>query len=111
MPVQNVQGIGERRVNRGGGHPIVMASSAFVAGLAAGLFARSGKHMLERAWRGLWHRGADRTIVYDENLPDSLARREPAPDAGQPRFGGTGAIGVSPAAVATAQQEDAKNRR
>ena len=38
-------------------------------------------------------------LTYDENLPEPLGRREPAPYTGQPRFGGTGALGVSPAAV------------
>ena len=44
-------------------------------------------------------RESKHTMVYDENLPESLERREPAPEAGQPRFGGTGAIGFSPAAA------------
>jgi len=38
-------------------------------------------------------------VTFGENLPDSLERREPAPEPGQPRFGGTGAIGFSPAAA------------
>jgi len=73
--------------------PLVFETSAFVIGLTTGLLlprviqqlrARTGRH-------------AAGTIVYDETLPPSLARREPA--AEKRRYGGTGSIGVSPRAV------------
>lgn len=47
----------------------------------------------------LVHHDVDDTVSYGANMPDSLERREPAPEQGQPRFGGTGAIGVPPAVV------------
>jgi hypothetical protein len=78
---------------------IVLAVSAFALGLVSGLVLKeAGKQVLERARASRWHRDYDRTVDYEENLPDSLARREPAPEPGQPRFGGTGALGVHPAA-------------
>jgi len=70
---------------------------AFAVGLAAGLLLQGpAKRMLERARMGQWHREYERTVTYDQNLPEQLERREPAPRPNQPRFGGTGAIGVSP---------------
>jgi hypothetical protein len=73
---------------------------AFALGLATGLLMREGARTLgERARLGKAHRDFEQTVTYDENLPEPLGRREPAPYTGQPRFGGTGAIGVSPAAV------------
>ena len=79
---------------------MVLAGSAFALGLATGLLIKGGgKEVLERARRFKSHRDYERTVEYDENLPDSLGRREPAPFPGQPRYGGTGALGVSPAAV------------
>jgi hypothetical protein len=76
------------------------AASAFVLGVVTGLFLKEvvqhGNGFAQRKWA---HREAERTLTYDENLPESLERREPAPQAGQPRFGGTGAIGFSPAAA------------
>jgi hypothetical protein len=90
-------------------HPVVLAGSAFVLGLVAGLFLKDGaRHVYERARRGRWHREYERTVTYDDNLPDSLGRREPAPHPGQSRFGGTGAIGVSPASVVPARPEETK---
>jgi hypothetical protein len=87
-------------------HPIVLAGSAFGLGLVAGLLLKGpGKQMYERVRTNLWHRGYEGTITYDENLPEQLGRREPAPHPGQPRYGGTGAIGVPPASVATARTE------
>ena len=78
----------------------VTAFSAFALGVVAGLFV---KVALQRAQeiRQRWqtHRDHEDTVVYDENLPDPLERREPAPHEGQPRYGGTGAIGFSPAAA------------
>ena len=85
--------------------------SAFALGVVVGLFLKTGaKQMQQHAQGGLWHREYERTVTYDENLPDSLERREPAPHEGQPRFGGTGAIGVPPATVATARPGDATAR-
>ena len=79
---------------------MVLMGSAFALGVATGLLMRGGaQEALERARRFKWQRDYDRIVEYDENLPDSLGRREPAPHPGQPRFGGTGALGVSPAAV------------
>jgi hypothetical protein len=92
-------------------HPVVLASSAFMLGVVTGLFLKAtATQMYERTRNRLWHRDYERTVTFDENLPDSLERREPAPQPGQPRFGGTGALGVSPAAVVTAQPEENKNR-
>lgn len=89
-------------------HPLVLAGSTFVLGLAAGVLVRdNAKLMFERVRRLLWHRAYERTVTYDDNLPETLSRREPAPHEGQPRYGGTGAIGVSPASVVTARPEDA----
>lgn len=89
---------------------VVLTSSAFVLGVITGLFLRdAAAGMYGRARNHLWHRDYERTVTYDENLPESLARREPAPDPGRPRYGGTGALGVSPAAVVTAQPEEIKD--
>jgi len=71
--------------------------SAFALGLVAGfLLNGAAKRVHERARIGRWHRGYEGTVAYDEHLPEQLERREPAPQPGQPRFGGTGALGVSP---------------
>jgi hypothetical protein len=84
----------------------MLAGSAFVVGMAAGLLLRdAARQLFERARASQWHRDYERTEHYDDNLPDPLGRREPAPEAGQPRFGGTGAIGVHPAAGATPSGE------
>jgi hypothetical protein len=76
------------------------AGSAFVVGLVAGLFLKEavqrGQELVRRKYA---HREREHTVAFDENLPDALVRREPAPEPGQPRYGGTGAIGFSPAAV------------
>src|SRR5262245_31099181 len=88
---------------------VVLASSTFVLGVITGLLLKdAARHMLEHARDTLAYREAD-TIVYDENLPESLARREPAPDARQPRFGGTGALGVSPAAIVSGRRADGES--
>jgi hypothetical protein len=88
-------------------HPYVLAGSCFVLGLATGMMLKdAAKRMYERTRHALWLRDYRRTVEYDENLPDSLARREPAPTTRQPRFGGTGALGVSPAAARTARPEE-----
>jgi len=74
--------------------------AAFAAGVAVGFVLKdAAKQIYERVRIGLAHDEHERTVVYNENLPDSLQRREPAPYEGQPRYGGTGAIGVSPAAA------------
>jgi hypothetical protein len=92
-------------------HPVALAGSAFVLGLIAGLFLNGvPTRIYERTGRRLWHRESERTVTYDQNLPDSLTRREPASHAGQPRYGGTGAIGVSPAAVVPARPEETGSR-
>jgi len=74
---------------------LAMAGPAFVLGVLTGL-------LLPRVFREIGRlyqfRAARETVVYDENLPPSLARREPAPAPQQPRFGGTGSLGVSPRA-------------
>ena len=92
-------------------HPLVLAGSAFALGLATGLLLKgAGQQVYERVRAGQWHREVERTVTYDENLPEQLGRREPAPHQGQPRFGGTGAIGVPPAAVVTGRFEGPKDR-
>jgi hypothetical protein len=102
---------GSRRgVLQGGvANPVVLAGAAFVLGLVTGMVLRdTARQMYRRTRNGLWDRDYERTVEYSENLPESLARREPAPDAAHPRYGGTGALGVSPAAVHTARQEEHK---
>ena len=75
-------------------------SSAFILGVVAGVFLKESIQWLQASVRRkqtqLDH---DHTVVYDANMPEPLERREPAPEQGQPRFGGTGAIGFSPATV------------
>jgi hypothetical protein len=90
-------------------HPVVLAGSAFVLGLATGLMLKdAARQIYERARNGWWHREYERTRTYDENLPDPLARREPDPNTAQPRFGGTGAMGVSPAVMIARPEETNK---
>lgn len=85
----------------------VLAGSMFVLGLLTGVMLKdTATRMYERTRNKLWHRGHARTVEYDDNLPESLTRREPAPDTRQPRFGGTGALGASPAVVRTAGPEE-----
>jgi len=75
-------------------------SSTFILGVVAGVLWKEGLRRLQQsARRTQTHLEHERTIAFEENLPDALERREPAPQEGQPRFGGTGAIGFSPAAV------------
>ena len=100
----NVGGSRVDEVARAGSHPVVLAGSAFALGLVTGLLLKvAGGRMYELARGTQWHRDYERTITYDENLPDSLERREPPPRPGQPRYGGTGALGVSPTAVDAAR--------
>jgi hypothetical protein len=85
---------------------IALASSAFALGLAAGLLLNGGaKRLFDRLRLDQSHRDYERTVTFDENLPEQLGRREPAPHVGQPRFGGTGALGISPAAATTRTEE------
>ena len=75
-------------------------SSAFILGVVAGVFLKEGIQWLQASVRRKQTQlDQDHTVVYDANMPEPLERREPAPEPGQPRFGGTGAIGFSPAAV------------
>jgi hypothetical protein len=83
------------------------AAVAFVSGVVAGLFLREGLRRTQELARRKWaQREHERTVTYEDNLPDSLERREPAPQEGQPRYGGTGAIGFSPAVAAEANPSD-----
>lgn len=113
MPEQHGEVGGGIRIDEthvAGRGPLVRTGSGFVLGLITGLFLKSAARRLYGRRRGrLWHRDYERTVTYDENLPGSLSRREPAPEAGQPRYGGTGAIGVSPAAVVTPQPDATKS--
>jgi hypothetical protein len=79
---------------------LVLAGGAFALGVVVGLMAKSAAGQVSgraRAWQ--WQRQSERTIALDNNLPDQLERRDPAP--GERRYGGTGALGVSPVAAAT----------
>lgn len=77
-----------------------LAVSAFGLGVAAGfLLKETARRSVSLARRKQAQLENERTVVYEENLPDALERREPAPEAGEPRYGGTGAIGFSPAAA------------
>lgn len=71
---------------------------AFALGVIVGLVVKQTvKELYERVRAAQWHREYERTVAYGENLPDSLERREPP--AEQIRYGGTGALGVSPASA------------
>jgi hypothetical protein len=77
-----------------------LGTTTFALGVLTGLvFNDAVRQLYQRARHGLQHRESGGTVVYDQNLPQSLSRREPVPSPGQPRFGGTGALGVSPRAV------------
>src|SRR5262245_3631402 len=90
-------------------HPVLLGGTCFVLGLVAGMALKdAARQTLERARNRPWHRDDEHTVEYDENLPDSLARREPSSETPHPRFGGTGALGVSPAAARTARPEENK---
>ena len=90
----------------------VLAGSAFALGLVTGLVLQSvAKEVLELVRNKAWHRDYERTVTYGENLPDSLARREPPPEAGQPRYGGTGSLGVHPAAADSALYQSKDSHR
>jgi hypothetical protein len=75
----------------------VLIVSSVVVGLVAGFLLKdAAKRAFTRVRSAQWHRGYEETVSYHQNLPDQLERREPEPREGQPRFGGTGALGVSP---------------
>lgn len=75
----------------------LLVGSAFALGIVAGLLLRDvAASIYDRARQGQWHRAYKGTVTYGQNLPDQLKRREPAPHPDQPRYGGTGALGVSP---------------
>ena len=77
-----------------------LSTTTFALGVLTGLALTSPvRQLYQRARRDLQHRDSPGTVVYDENLPPSLSRREPLSSPDQPRFGGTGALGVSPRAV------------
>jgi hypothetical protein len=74
--------------------------TTFALGVLTGLVLNGPlRQLYGRARLNLQRRGSAGTVVYDENLPPSLSRREPVSSPDQPRFGGTGALGVSPRAV------------
>ena len=76
-----------------------LGTTTFALGVLTALVLNGAvRQLYQRARRGL-HRESGGTVVYDENLPPSLSRREPVSSLDQPRFGGTGALGVSPRAV------------
>ena len=82
-----------------------LTGSAFALGLMSGLILREvAGRLRDRVRHNQTRREYERTVTYDENLPDSLGRREPPPYPDQPRYGGTGAIGASPALVDTARR-------
>jgi hypothetical protein len=88
-------------------HPIVLAGSAFALGLATGLLLKgAGKQVYERVRAGQVHREVEQTVTFDENLPEQLGRREPSPQPGQPRYGGTGALGVPATSAVTGRTEE-----
>ena len=83
------------------------AVPSFLIGVVTGLFLKEAVQRLQdRAHRAHTQLEHARTVVYDQNVPEPLERREPAPGQGQPRFGGTGAIGFSPAAAAEPKPSD-----
>ena len=75
----------------------VLIGASFVLGLLTGFLVKdAARRAYKRARNAQWHREYEETVTYDQNLPDQLERREPEPRAGQPRYGGTGALGVPP---------------
>jgi hypothetical protein len=89
-------------ISRAAEHPLAIAGLAFALGVVTGLCVKGAATWTRDAVRrGQWHRDYERTVTYDENLPDSLQRREPPPHPDQVRYGGTGALGVSPASANT----------
>lgn len=92
---QMTNGYGRSRLGFG-----TLGTTTFALGVVTGLVLNGAvRQLYQRVRGGLQHREPGGTVVYDENLPPSLSRREPVPSPGQPRFGGTGGLGVSPRAV------------
>jgi hypothetical protein len=82
------------------------ASAAFALGVVTGILLNgAAKRTYDALRRRQWHREHEKTVTYNENIPEPLGRREPAPYAGQPRYGGTGAIGVPTSAAARPTRE------
>ena len=88
------------------GERLVLAGAAFALGFAAGQRLRDSGGLRERLRRARFGADAAETVTYGENLPDSLGRREPAPEQRPTRFGGTGGLGVSPAAGGAVPTDD-----
>ncbi len=89
-----------RTTNPRGWPRVGLGTTTFALGVLTGLVLNGPlRQLYQRARRDLQQRASGGTIVYDENLPPSLSRREPVSSPDQPRFGGTGALGVSPRAV------------
>jgi hypothetical protein len=77
----------------------VLVGSGVALGLILGMILKdAASEAVYRMRNRQWRREYKRSLAYRQNLPASLARREPPPEPGQPRFGGTGALGVHPAA-------------
>jgi hypothetical protein len=76
-----------------------LGTTTFALGVLTALVLNGAVRQLYQRARRRLHRESGGTVVYDQNLPQSLSRREPVPSPSQPRFGGTGALGVSPRAV------------
>ena len=77
----------------------VLIVSSMVLGMFAGFLLKDAAKRAYMRARNQWHHGFEETVSYDQNLPAQLERREPEPRENQPRFGGTGALGVSPERV------------
>jgi hypothetical protein len=89
-----------RTTNPQGWSRVGLGTMTFALGVLTGLVLNGPlRELYQRARRDLQHRASGGTIVYNENLPPSLTRREPVRSPDQPRFGGTGSLGVSPRAV------------
>jgi hypothetical protein len=87
-----------KSADHGHWRPLVLAGSAFALGvIAAPLLTRAARGLQERVRGARSHDDYEQTVEYDQNLPEALGRREPAPEPGQPRYGGTGSLGVHPA--------------
>ena len=83
------------------------AGAAFGLGVVAGVFLKDAvRRTQDAARRKYTHHERAGTVAYDDNLPESLERREPAPQEGQPRICGTGAIGFPPAVAAEPKPSD-----
>jgi len=77
--LDGVEGIGGNVVAmpRAGMSPVVLACSTFVVGMITGMMLKDhAKRAYERARLARWRRDYQRTVEYDENLPELLARRK-----------------------------------